>query len=104
MRDFKYFVEKYDIDKQLSHYNIIATENSLVVDGQDYRLSVYGWPDNKILGANKITGENFIKCFGPKGKNDCERNLKNYLGVLGVDFLDGKFDLSTFDFEYMDEE
>jgi hypothetical protein len=104
MHDFKYFVEKYNIDNQLPHYNIIATEKSLVVDGQDYRLSVYGWPDNKILGANKITGENFIKRFGPKGKNECERNLKNYLGVLGVDFLDGESDLSILDLEIMSEE
>nr|DAT97650.1 MAG TPA: hypothetical protein [Caudoviricetes sp.] len=83
---FKDYVTRYNIDNQLPHYKIIARDNILLIDGPDYRICTYGWPDNRVTVANKITGVNTIKRFGATGRNMCETFLKSCLEVLGVEF------------------
>lgn len=83
---FKDYVTKYNIDNQLPHSKIIAGYSVLVIDTLDYRITVYGWPDNRVTVANKITGVNTIKRFGPNGRDECESYLKSLLENFGVEF------------------
>ncbi len=82
------YVMKHNIDNQLPNDIVFATENYLLVDTPDYRACVYGWPDNRVTIANKITGINTIKRFGPSGRDKCECYLRSYLEYLGVNFLE----------------
>lgn len=82
----KDYVTRYNIDNQLPYYKFTARDDILVIDGSDYRICVYGWPDNRVTVANKITGVNTIKRFGATGRNKCESFLKSRLEVLGVEF------------------
>lgn len=83
---FKDYVIKYNIDNQLPHNKIIARDSILAIDALDYHISVYGWPDNRVTVANKITGANTIKRFGPHGRDECESYFKSLLENLGVEF------------------
>lgn len=83
---FKDYVKQYNIDNQLPNYIVVATNNYLMVDGIDFRVSVYAWPDNRVAVSDKISGVNTIKRFGPKGGIKCKAYLKSCLEVLGVDF------------------
>ena len=83
---FKEYVKKYNIDNQLSSDVVFATNSYLMVNGIDYRVCAYGWPDNRVTVANKITGVNTIKRFGPHGRDKCESYLRSRLEILGVEF------------------
>nr|DAY34410.1 MAG TPA: hypothetical protein [Caudoviricetes sp.] len=83
---FKDYVTRYNIDNQLPYYKITARDNILVIDGLDYRICTYGWPDNRVTVANKITGVNTIKRFGSHGRDKCESYLRSCLEILGVEF------------------
>lgn len=83
---FKDYVKRYNIDNQLPDYIVIATNSYLMIDGTDFRVSVYGWPDNRVAVSDKISGVNTIKRFGPEGNTKCMAYLKSRLEVLGVDF------------------
>lgn len=83
---FKDYVKQYNIDNQLPDYIVVATNSYLMVDGIDFRVSVYGWPDNRVAVSDKISGVYTIKRFGPKGHTKCEDHLKSCLEALGVDF------------------
>lgn len=83
---FKDYVKQYNIDNQLPHYIVVATNSYLMVDGIDFRVSVYGWPDNRVTVTDKIGGVNTIKRFGSKGGTKCKAYLKSCLEALGVDF------------------
>lgn len=96
MHSLKDFVKKYNIDNQLPHYKVTATDEQIHIDGTDYRLDLYGWPDNRVVASNKITGVNTIKRFGPKRTEQCKRYYLSCLGVLGVDTLDAEFDMNKF--------
>lgn len=83
---FKDYVKHYNIDNQLPDYTVFATNSYLMIDGIDFRVSVYGWPDNRVVVSDKVSGVNTIKSFGPKGDTECKAFLKSRLEVLGVDF------------------
>ena len=83
---FKDYVKQYNIDSQLPDYIVVATNSYLMVDGTDFRVSVYGWPDNRVMVSDKIGGVNTIKRFGLEGHSKCKAYLKSCLEVLGVDF------------------
>lgn len=83
---FKDYVTRYNIDKQLPYYKITARDDILVIDGLDYRICAYAWPDNRVTVANKITGVNKIKRFGPQGRDKCESYLRSRLEILGIEF------------------
>lgn len=85
---FKEFVSKYNLKKQLSDCEFYVTDNRLVIDGPDFRLSVYGWPDNRVVTANKVTGVNRIMRFGYNGTQRCTAYVKQCLETLGVDTLE----------------
>lgn len=90
---FKELVSKYNLEKQLPECKIYATDNRLVIDSIDYRLSVYGWPDNRVVTSNKITGTHRIRRFGPNGKEKCRALLMTCLETLGVDTLEADWDM-----------
>lgn len=83
---FKQFVEKYNIDNQLPEFTIFAEDGFLIIENTDYRICVYGWPDNRVAMSNLMTGINTIKRLGPKGRDKCEAHLKSCLEILGVEF------------------
>lgn len=83
---FKDYVTRYNIDNQLPYSKITARDDTLVIDAFDYRICTYGWPDNRVTVANKITGINTIKRFGPLGHDKCESYLRSCLEILGVEF------------------
>ena len=96
MYHFRGFVEKYNIDKQLPDFVIEARDDRLLMDSIDYRIDVYGWPDNRIVASNKITGHHTIKRFGPKKTEEAKRYLLTCLGVLGLDTLEAEWDPEAF--------
>lgn len=83
---FKQFVEKYNIDNQLPDFIVLVEDSFLIIENIDYRICVYGWPDNRVAMSNLMTGINTIKRFGPKGRDKCEAHLKSCLEILGVEF------------------
>mgnify|MGYP000886075933 FL=1 len=85
MYNFSEFIKKYNIDKQLDG-EVIATESILIVNTIDYRITVYGWPDNRVCVEDKITGINKIKRFGPTKTERCENYLKSCLSIMRVEF------------------
>lgn len=89
---FKEFATKYNLIDQLSDYQFYITDDRLVVDGPDFRLSVYGWPDNRVVTANKVTGVNRIIRFGHNGTWRCTQYVKQCLEALGVDTLEPDWD------------
>ena len=84
MHNFNEFIKKYNIDKQLDCI-VIATENILIVNTIDYRITAYGWPDNRVCVEDKITGINKIKRFGPAKTDYCENYLKSQLKLIGAE-------------------
>lgn len=85
MYNFNEFVKKYNIDEQVD-CTVIVTENILIVNNIDYRITTYGWPDNRVCVEDKITGINKIKRFGPTNAEHCENYLKSCLENVGVKF------------------
>ena len=96
MHYLKDFVKKYNIDNQLSNYKVTVTDDRILIDGLDYRLDLYGWPDNRVVALNKITNQYTIKRFGPKGTTQCKDYYLTCLGTLGVETLDAEFDSRVF--------
>ena len=80
------YLKKHNIDNQLPNDIVFATDSYLTVDTPIYRVCVYGWPDNRVTVANKITGINTIKRFGPNGHDKCECYLRSCLEYIGVNF------------------
>ena len=89
---FNEFVTKFNLRDQLGDCQFYVTDDRLVVDGPDFRLSVYGWPDNRVVTANKVTGVNRIIRFGHNGTRRCTQYVKQCLEALGVDTLGPDWD------------
>lgn len=70
---------------QLSNFLVTARDDRILMDSEDYRLDLYGWPDNRVIFADKITGKNVIKRFGPDGSVKCLDFYIECLETLGVD-------------------
>lgn len=70
---------------QLPGYSVVATEDFIGIDGIDYRINCYGWPDNRVTVEDKVTGLNSIKSFGPKGVEKAKRHYRETLERFGVD-------------------
>lgn len=86
---FKEFAKKYDLENQLADCQLYITDDTLVIYGVDYRLSVYGWPDNRVVIVNRATGIHTIRRFGPGGKNRCRAFVMDCLAKMGLDTLEG---------------
>lgn len=85
MRHFKEFVEKINLFDQLPGYIIVVRCDRILIDGPVYRLDVYGWPDNRVVFSDKMTGRNTIKCFGYNGVEKCRKFYYECLESIGVD-------------------
>ena len=57
----------------------------LGIDGIDYRINCYGWPNNRITVEDKVTGLNSIKSFGANGTKKAKRHYMETLERFGVD-------------------
>lgn len=70
---------------QLPNFLVIARDDRILMDSDDYRLDLYGWPDNRVIFADKLTGKNVIKRFGPDDSVNCWDFYIECLETLGVD-------------------
>lgn len=70
---------------QLPGYSVVATDDFIGIDGIDYRINCYGWPNNRITVEDKITGLNSIKVFGPRGTERAKEHYRETLERFGVD-------------------
>lgn len=81
----KDLVDTLSLIDQMPAYNIIVRDDKILIDGDDYRIDFYGWPDNRVVFADKLTGKNVIKRFGPDDKVKCWDFYIECLESLGVD-------------------
>ena len=79
------FAKKINLVDQLLGYNIAVKSDRILIDGIDYRLDVYGWPDNRIVFSDKLTGQNTIKRYGHNSTEKCRKFYYECLESLGVD-------------------
>lgn len=70
---------------QLPNFLMTARDDRILMDSDDYRLDLYGWPDNRVIFADKLTGKNVIKRFGPDDTVKCWDFYIECLESLGVD-------------------
>ena len=70
---------------QLPNFLVITRDDRILMDSDDYRLDLYGWPDNRVIFADKLTGKNVIKRFGPDDSVKCWDFYIECLETLGVD-------------------
>lgn len=77
--------ELLSLKDQLPGYSVVATDDFIGIDGIDYRISCYGWPNNRITVEDKITGLNSIKSFGPMGAEKAKKHYRETLEWFGVD-------------------
>lgn len=70
---------------QLPNFLVIARDDRILMDSDDYRLDLYGWPDNRVIFADKLMGKNVIKRFGPDDSVKCWDFYIECLETLGVD-------------------
>ena len=85
MYHFKEFAKKINLVDQLPAYNIVVRCDRILIDGADYRLDVYGWPDNRVVFSDKMTGQNTIKRFGHSGAEKCRKFYYDCLELIGID-------------------
>lgn len=64
---------------QLPNFLAIARDDRILMDSDDYR------PDNRVVFADKLTGKNAIKRFGPDDTVKCWDFYIECLETLGVD-------------------
>ena len=81
----KDLVDTLSLVDQLSNFSVIARDDRILMDSDDYRLDLYGWPDNRVIFADKLTGKNVIKRFGPDDSVKCWDFYIDCLETLGVD-------------------
>lgn len=70
---------------QLPNFLVIARDDKILMDSDDYRLDLYGWPDNRVVFADKLTGKNVIKRFCPDDTVKCWNFYIECLETMGVD-------------------
>ena len=85
MYHLREFAKKINLVDQLPGYNIAVRCDRILIDGDDYRLDMYGWPDNRVVFSDKLTGQNTIKRFGHNGRDKCRNFYLECLESIGVD-------------------
>ena len=85
MYHMREFAEKLNLVDQLPGYSISVHCDRILIDGLDFRLDLYGWPDNRVVFSNKVTGMNTIKRYGHAGGKQCRETYLDFLESLGVD-------------------
>lgn len=81
----KDLAERLCLKDQLPCYGVEARDDRILIDGLDYRLDLYGWPDNRVVFSDKVSGQNKIHRFGPRGTEACRNMYLECLEMLGVD-------------------
>jgi len=81
----KDLVDTLSLVDQLPNFSVITRDDRIIMDSDDYRLDLYGWPDNRVVFADKLTGKNVIKRFGPDDTVKCWDFYIECLETLGVD-------------------
>ena len=85
---FDGYAKKHNLEKQLEGFDFVIREDRMLIDGIDYRLDTYGWPDNRVVFSDKISGQHVIKRFGANGTEKCSKFLKECLETLGAEIVD----------------
>lgn len=85
MYHFKEFAKKINLVDQLPGCDVVVRCDRILIDAPDFRLDVYGWPDNRVVFANKMTGLNTIKRYGHTGGEKCRETYYEMLESIGVD-------------------
>lgn len=81
----KDMVALLSLKDQLPGYSVVAADDFIGIDGIDYRINCYGWPNNRITVEDKVTGLNSIKSFGAKRGVEAKRHYRETLERFGVD-------------------
>ena len=81
----KDLVDTLSLSDQLPDFLVTARDDRILMDSADYRLDLYGWPDNRVVFADKLTGKIVIKRFGPDDTVKCWDFYIECLETLGVD-------------------
>lgn len=85
MYHLKELAAKINLEDQLPGCNIIVRCDRILIDAPDFRLDLYGWPDNRVVFSDKLTGQNTIKRFGHSGAEKCRKFYYECLESIGVD-------------------
>lgn len=85
MYHFREFAKKLNLVDQLPGCDIAVRCDRILIDSLDFRLDVYGWPDNRVVFSDNITGINTIKRFGHNGADKCRKFYLECLESIGVD-------------------
>lgn len=85
MYHLREFALSLNLSDQLPGCNISVHCDRILIDSIDFRLDLYGWPDNRVVFANKVTGQNTIKRFGHNGRDKCRKFYLDCLESIGVD-------------------
>lgn len=81
----KDLAESLSLKDQMPGYDVEAQDDRILIDGQDYRLDLYGWPNNRVVFSDKMSGQNKIHRFGSRGTEACRNMYFECLEMLGVD-------------------
>lgn len=85
MYHIREFAESLNLPDQLPGCDIAVRCDRILIDSPDFRLDFYGWPDNRVVFANKMTGQNTIKRYGHNGADKCRKFYLECLESSGVD-------------------
>lgn len=85
MYHLKELAAKINLEDQLPGCNIIVRCDRILIDASDFRLDLYGWPDNRVAFSDKLTGQNTIKRFGHNGAEKCRKFYCECLESIGID-------------------
>lgn len=85
MYHFRELAKKLNLVDQLPGYSIAVRCDRILIDSLDFRLDVYGWPDNRVVFSDKTTGLNTIKRYGHNGADQCRKTYFEMLNAIGVD-------------------
>lgn len=85
MYKLKELAAKINLVDQLPECDVIVRCDRILIDSPDFRLDLYGWPDNRVVFSDKRTGINTIKRFGHNGADKCRKFYLECLESIGVD-------------------
>lgn len=74
-----------NLPDQLPGCHVSVHCDRILIDSIDFRLDLYGWPDNRVVFSDKLTGQNTIKRFGHNGAEKCRKFYYDCLESIGVD-------------------
>lgn len=85
MYPLREFAESLNLPDQLPGCNIVVRCDRILIDAPDFRLDLYGWPDNRIVYSDKRTGFNTIKRYEHTNGEKCREAYYELLEMIGVD-------------------